>query len=518
MDSLIKLAELSYSYILKNYYNKKALYTVLCAYGVFKTIYLAFVDPLRKVPGPWYARFSKIPVRYAQFSGETQRYFQSLHDKYGPIVRAGPRTLSCSSSKEFKQVMSTYRYKKSTIYEGFANVHPNIFSTRDETLNKTRRRQVGPAVSQKGLNVIESLVSSVCIDSAGTKLEQLTQEGSGSAEINYFNFFQNITTDVVGELGFGIKIGAVQNEGHPISGWINATVKNSMRFNSFPLLKKFQRIMPGLSNNETNLKNLCMGQIKQRQELIKNNSLDPNTYDVLQIYVTATNPSTNKPLTNDELLTEIVAVSVVGIHTTSITMTWMMAYLMAYPEVYRKLVQEIRTTFPDRSKKISISEAKEKLPYLVATIHEVLRVVGSHGNNLFRDIPKEGLEIHGFNVPYKSEIGMFLPGANLDSSVWEDPKTFNPDRFLGADGDKLKKEVLAFSTGVRMCPGKDFSMMQLYLVFANIFKDFDFSLPADSKFVPNSKNSHPIPNDITYITRLPANPQADCIVVITKSS
>ncbi|OMJ19746.1 putative sterigmatocystin biosynthesis [Smittium culicis] len=450
------------------------------------------------------------------FSGETQRHFQSLHDKYGSLVRAGPNTISCSTNKEFKQVLASYKYRKSSIYEGFANVHQNIFSTRDENYNKTRRRQVGPALSQKGLDVIESLVTSVCVDSVGDKLEQITKEGDGSTEINYFNFFQNVTTDLIGELGFGIKIGSIQNNGHPLIGWVNASMSNSMFYNSFPLLKSFQRIVPGLSRNETNLKNLCMGQIKSRKELIKSNNLDPNTYDVLQVYVTATNPSTNKPLSDDELLAEIVAVVIVGVHTTSITMTWMMAYLMAYPEVYRKLVQEVRTTFPERSKKITISEAKENLPYLVATVYEVLRIIGSHGNNLFREVPKEGLEIHGCKIPSKVEIGMFLPGANLDSSVWEDPKTFNPDRFLGADGDKLKKEVAAFSTGVRMCPGKDFSLMQIYLVFANMLKDFDIHLTAESRFRPNSDCSHPIPKDITYITRVPVNPQSDCKVVITQ--
>ncbi|OMJ11248.1 Cytochrome P450 2U1, partial [Smittium culicis] len=102
-----------------------------------------------------------------------------------------------------------------------------------------------------------------------------------------------------------------------------------------------------------------------------------------------------------------------------------------------------------------------------------------------------------------------------------DPRTFNPDRFLGPEGEKLKKEIVAFSTGVRICPGRNLAWMEILQIIPNMLKDFDLELPADSKFGPNildpKRNNQPLlPKDITFGTRSPANPDADCNIVIKK--
>ncbi|OMJ24568.1 Vitamin D 25-hydroxylase, partial [Smittium culicis] len=232
------------------------------------------------------------------------------------------------------------------------------------------------------------------------------------------------------------------------------------------------------------------------------------------MYLTAINTSNNKPLSEDELISEMVTMVIAGVDTTSITMTWLTVYYMLYPHIYKKVVDEIRTNFPDKDRKITQHDAKEKLPYFIATVYETLRVVGSVGGSLFREAPKDGVEILGYNIPQGNEFGMFLPGTHNDTDVWDDPKTFNPDRFLGPEGEKLKKEIVAFSTGVRICPGRNLAWMEIFQIIPNMLKDFDLELPADSKFGPNildpKRNNQPLlPKDITFATRPPANPDAD---------
>ncbi|OMJ11173.1 Versicolorin B desaturase [Smittium culicis] len=521
MESLIKLAGLSYSYILKNFYNKKTLYSVFIAYGVFKTIYLVFIDPLRKIPGPWYARFSANPANRASLKGEITRYLQSLHDKYGPIVRVTPDKVSVSNTKEFKKILASYKYRKTEGVEGFANVHESILSTRDEDFNRMRRRQVGPAFSTTGLNSVDSIVFELCVTNVEKKFIRDIELGGGAAEFNYFKHYQNIAADVIGELAFGKSFDAVKNDGHDVTNWVNSAMRNFVIFKSFPLLKLIQRMIPALTRDETRLKNYCLQAIKQRKDLIKNNNYNGKRVDILQMYLAAINTSNNKPLSEDELISEMVTMVAAGVDTTSITMTWLTVYYMLYPHVYKRVLDEIRTNFPDKDRKITQNDAKEKLPYFIATVYETLRVVGPAGGILFREAPNDGVEILGYNIPQGNEVGMFIPGTHNDTEVWNDPRTFNPDRFLGPEGEKFKREIVAFSTGVRICPGRNLAWMEILQIIPNMLKDFDLELPADSKFGPNildpKRNNQPLlPKDITFSTRPPANPDADCNIVIKK--
>ncbi|OMJ12033.1 Steroid 17-alpha-hydroxylase/17,20 lyase [Smittium culicis] len=374
--------------------------------------------------------------------------------------------------------MASHRYRKSEIYEDFANIGETIFSTRHEDFNRMRRRQVGPAFSTTGLDTVDSLLFELCVNNVEHKFIRDIELGGGATEFNYFKHYQNIAADVIGELAFGKSFDAVKNDGHEIIGWVNASMRNAMFY-------------------------------------------DEKRIDILQMYLTAINTTNNKPMTDDEIVSEMVTMVIAGVDTTSITMTWLTVYYMLYPHIYKKVLDEIRTNFPDKDIKITHHDARNKLPYFIATVYEVLRVVGSVGGTLFRSAPKEGVEILGYNIPEGNELIMFVPGTHNDTEVWDDPTTFNPDRFLGPEGENRKKEIVAFSTGVRICPGKNLAWIEIFLSIPNMLKDFDLELPADSKLGPNildpKRNNQPLlPKEITFGTRPPANPDVDCNVVIKK--
>ncbi|OMJ24080.1 Versicolorin B desaturase [Smittium culicis] len=478
-----------------------------------------FTNPLRKIPGPWFSRFTEIPYMYFVLRGDITRHHLFLLKKYGPITRVRPNCVIISNNKEFKKVLATYRYKKSYVYEGFANLEQSIFSTRDENFNRMRRRQVGPAFSQTGLDSVDSLITEICVDSFEKKLREIIQEGNGVVQFNFFKYFQNVTADVIGELAFGKSFDAVQNDGHPITDWVNTAMKNFILFKSFPILKLLQYIYPGLRKNEKKLENFCLESIEQRRRLIKNKSYNEKRIDILQMYLTSINTSNNQPLSDSEIVTEMVTMVIAGVDTTSITMTWLLTFYLLYPEVYNKVREEIRSNFPDKNAKITLQSSREKLPYFIATVYETLRIRGSVGSALMRDIPIDRTEICGYEIPKNVLIGMSIPGSNNDPELWENPDSFNPDRFLGPEGERLKKEITAFSTGVRICPGKNLAWMEIAEIIANMLNNFDLELPSDSMYGPNildaGRHNEPLlPKDVTFATRPPAYPDRDCNVII----
>jgi hypothetical protein len=73
--------------------------TVLSSIGFFAIcypIYYLFIHPLRRYPGPFLAKITDLWRYTSACSGETHKTMIKLHDKYGPVVRTGPTTLSIS--------------------------------------------------------------------------------------------------------------------------------------------------------------------------------------------------------------------------------------------------------------------------------------------------------------------------------------------------------------------------------------------------------------------------------------
>jgi cytochrome P450 len=60
--------------------------------------------------------------------------------------------------------------------------------------------------------------------------------------------------------------------------------------------------------------------------------------------------------------------------------------------------------------------------------------------------------------------------------IWEDPLTFNPDRFLPeAEAQHHRFQFLPFGAGPRMCLGSSFALMSVTLVAASLLQKFRFS-------------------------------------------
>ena len=56
--------------------------------------YKAYATPLRRVPGPWIAKFTRLWLLRAINSREYQKINVELHRKYGPVVRISPNECS----------------------------------------------------------------------------------------------------------------------------------------------------------------------------------------------------------------------------------------------------------------------------------------------------------------------------------------------------------------------------------------------------------------------------------------
>lgn len=74
---------------------------------IFQYVAAYLSSPLKKIPGPFLAKFSNVwrfYNHYKQTHIETQK---QLHKKYGDVVRLGPNTVSIADAGLLKTIYST---------------------------------------------------------------------------------------------------------------------------------------------------------------------------------------------------------------------------------------------------------------------------------------------------------------------------------------------------------------------------------------------------------------------------
>lgn len=92
-------------------------------------------------------------------------------------------------------------------------------------------------------------------------------------------------------------------------------------------------------------------------------------------------------------------------------------------------------------------EDKQKMPYVEAVLHEVLRFCNIVPLGIFRATSQDA-NVNGYTIPKGTMVITNLYSVHFDEKYWSDPGVFSPQRFLDANGDFVRREAfLPFSLG-----------------------------------------------------------------------
>uniref|UniRef100_A0A8C0QSG0 Cytochrome P450 n=1 Tax=Chelonoidis abingdonii TaxID=106734 RepID=A0A8C0QSG0_CHEAB len=163
--------------------------------------------------------------------------------------------------------------------------------------------------------------------------------------------------------------------------------------------------------------------------------------------------------------------------TTTVTLCWALLYMLRYPDVQRRVHEEIdKVIGRDRSPKI---EDQVNLPYTNAAIYETQR----YCDVVFAGVPRmtyRDTQVQDFFIPKGTTVIAVLSSVLKDETVWEKPHEFYPEHFLDAAGQFVKREAfLPFSAGRRICLGEQLARKELFLFFTTLLQHFTFHIPED---------------------------------------
>ena len=189
-----------------------------------------------------------------------------------------------------------------------------------------------------------------------------------------------------------------------------------------------------------------------------------------------------------------------GHDTTGHTLTWLLYELCKNPQYKQKLIQEIDEYWlnnPEES-----YDSFYELPYMTQCITETLRMWPALANGTYRELEKDE-SIHGIDnemiiIPKGTYCQVMNWTRHRNPDLWEDPKTFNPERkffdseiwdYKGFGAYNVQSERFSpFTYGPRNCLGKNFSHMEMRLILLYIFKDYDFNLSYDQLLTVDDKS------------------------------
>ncbi|XP_005094867.1 cytochrome P450 4F22 [Aplysia californica] len=174
-----------------------------------------------------------------------------------------------------------------------------------------------------------------------------------------------------------------------------------------------------------------------------------------------------------EIRNEVDTFLFAGHDTTASGISWTLYSLTGHPEYQEKVYQEVKDVMGDRDTVQWTDLAS--LEFTTMCIKEAMRMY-STVPSIIRTL-EEQLVIHGHRIPKGSMVAIQLWMLHHNPHVWEEPLTFDPNRFH-PDKQCLMDpfQFLPFSAGARNCIGQNFALNEMKVTVAKTIKRFRLSL------------------------------------------
>ena len=172
----------------------------------------------------------------------------------------------------------------------------------------------------------------------------------------------------------------------------------------------------------------------------------------------------------EDLVDDYNVFLVAGMETTSISMACAVWYLTMNSHVYEKAQAEVDDVFGGRDQ-IDFEDIS-KLVYTEMIVKECLRLKGpAFGTG--RQCKFSDQTVNGIFFPKGTQFFVPFQDLHMDSRYWKDPKVFDPERFSPESIKNVRPYTyMPFSMGPRNCIGKNFAILEMKIILANILRKF----------------------------------------------
>jgi len=184
--------------------------------------------------------------------------------------------------------------------------------------------------------------------------------------------------------------------------------------------------------------------------------------DLLSHCLLARDRSSGEPMTDKQLIDEILTLIVAGHETTAASLNWVWYLLAAHPESFQQL--------SDAAQQVEVDvvpgwDTLEKLQPVAQVIKEALRLYPPGWLYTRRSL--QGDRLAGYELPAGTDVFICSWLLHRHPAYWEQPDEFRPARFSPEQQAQRHRHVyLPFSAGPRHCIGESFAMAEMMIHLA----------------------------------------------------
>lgn len=463
-----------------------ALKIILCliiTYVIVLPLYRLYIHPLSCYSGPKLLAITNLIHIYHVLRGSWVHKVLALHEKYGPVVRVAPNEISYITEEAWNDIYKTPRSQEQL--KKFLPATPKrfengLFDNKSDEEHQFIRKKLSPALSDHGIQAKEAVLRKH-VDFMMKRLKDQIST-SGKAALDVVDWFQSVTTDVIGDFLTQEDFGTLANG-------------------------KAHSMMP---SNYAELKGLAVGTAFTRNFWLRNLVVKMNPPPRLTLHdhiakerfdrylsekrsngndlvgLLSKDMDTEKGLSKERAFRVASDFILAGTDTVAITLAGATYLLLRNPVKLQKLQDEVRSSFSTAN---DITGAGiNALKYTNAVIKETLRLWPPGPETTRRVANEGGKVIGGQYVPAGTLVGVYHWAAGRYSGAWKDASSFVPERWLPDNAeyrDDKHGVTQPYSAGARNCVGQSLAQAELRLILAMIMWEFDMQLedPEDAEWM-----------------------------------
>ncbi|KZP24070.1 high nitrogen upregulated cytochrome P450 monooxygenase 2 [Athelia psychrophila] len=433
--------------------------------------------PLAKYPGPMTGKLSKLWMSYVATTGRQHIYYNSLHHKYGDIVRIGPNELSVRDAAAVVPMMGSQGLPKGPLWLGRDPQRKGdsliMLSGPEHT---RRRRPWNRAFNSEALKGYEEIIEK--------RANQLIQTlGKQGGSINLAMWISYFTFDFMSDMAFGGG-SEMLRDGDKDGIWraLDGLTRLTVAMGHSPWVARYYKYIPVGAEN-TRFREFAVNRAQMR---IKQGSM---TKDVFHHFLNEEGTD-HHPSSIVEIISDSSLVIVAGSDTTSTVLSSLFWFIMCNPTIYRRLQDEIDSVFPPGENALDPSKHVH-MNYLNAVINETLRLLPPVLSGSQRRVERgSGAATFGFNViPEGTAVFSHFYSLHRDPRSFSPlPEVFWPDRWL-PEGERTspfspahkgpvnvildRTAFTPFSFGPSNCVGKNLAIQEIRMVVCLMLQSFD---------------------------------------------
>ena len=177
-----------------------------------------------------------------------------------------------------------------------------------------------------------------------------------------------------------------------------------------------------------------------------------------------------QPFSDDVIYGNAMTMLLAGEDTTAYTLAWAVHELCDSPDSVARLRAEADAVMGD-SPVPGDFDAAQRLSYAGAVANETMRL-RPVAPLLFLQA-RLGTRVGDLELPAGSIVSVLTRPPAVDARHFDRPEAFVPERWIAPTGAHDPSAHIPFGSGPRLCPGRTLALLEMKIVLATLYRNFD---------------------------------------------